>query len=83
MKAKKKTVSKIEAPKVTLVHRFTPRGAHRLEKHTESQAPVVGDWVGSKGIAILGDFRGTTEYFDSVLPTVFKVIPAVAHEVTE
>lgn len=68
---------------IKLVHRFTQRGAHRLEKHSETDKPVVGEWAGSSGVAILGEFRGVSEYYTGTFPIVFKVTPVEAHEVTE
>lgn len=82
MSAKK--VSKVAEPKIVkLVHRFTTRGAHRLEIHDPIKAPVIGEWSDYKGIAIIGDMRGTTDFHKEVLPRTFRVVPIDAHEVTE
>lgn len=79
--AKKKKEDKVE--EVRLVHRFNPRGNHRLEKHSPTNEPELGEWASSRGIARLGDIAATTDYYSGVLPTIFKIVPVKAREVND
>lgn len=74
---------KDSVPEVKLVHRFNPRGTHRLEKHSPTSEPILGEWASSRGIARLGDIAATTDYYNGVLPIVFKVVEVQAREVTD
>ncbi len=78
---KKKKIETVE--EVRLVHRFNPRGNHRLEKHSPTTEPVLGEWASSRGIARLNDIAATTDYYNGVLPTVFKIVEVKAREVND
>lgn len=71
------------SPEIRLVHRFTPRGTHRLEKHSPTSEPILGDWASSRGVATLESYAATTEYYQGVFPRVFKIVEVQAREVND
>jgi hypothetical protein len=56
-------------------HEFNERGGHRLVLNNKTS-----EWASYQGIAQLGEYYATTDYYNGALPELFKVTVIKDHQ---